>query len=98
MSETIEHDVNGPFVRAARMSEPCRSEAVFAIEVHTQKKGVEYWGTRPEPYTDDEVGKQRQDAYRFARSMGWGRVYSVRRAARIVTITATDWEVEADHE
>lgn len=85
----IEHDDNGPFVRAARAGIASgQTETVHAVAVSYLSGEVEYWNARAKPFTDDEVRDIRMRAYRFKRS---GRVLDVWPTSREVTISATEW-------
>jgi hypothetical protein len=80
----IEHDQNGPFVRAHNASPEAQTETVYAVEV--MHNGVaEHWDVSATPFTEKRYADTRRLAYRVKPGS------DVRRVSRTVTITASEW-------
>lgn len=84
----IEHDQNGPFVRAHAATTEGQTETVYAVEV-SHEGTTEWWDVSAKPLTNKRYADIRQMAYRNRRGA------DIRLVSRKVTISATEW-VDAD--
>lgn len=87
----IDHDLNGPFVRAHCATPEPQTETVYGLEATYSDGVVEVWNTRTHPHTLDEQRGLAESARWSARHDGHGSVVSIKRVSREVTIVATEW-------
>ena len=87
----IQHDLNGPFVRAARSAWAPQTETVWAYRVETSDGVVEYWNERHNQFSDTEIESMRASAMR--RATREVRLLSMDVVTKTVTISGTDWSL-----